>query len=159
MLFGASCGSELLKIFGPEDPQRLLLLSLLAICFFVLAGVELFILWLEKTPMTETNLLKGLIISDLNSRSHMAWRNNTTGIYDPVKRRFRRNLDRSAIGTADIICCVKGGLYVEIELKIGRDKQSTGQLQHEQAVKRAGGRYFIVGCWEEYVDLRRIEGW
>lgn len=109
--------------------------------------------------MTEANLLKRLIIGELNARGHIAWNNNTMGVWDPQKRLFRKNTDRSAIGTADVICCLKGGSYLELEIKVGRDKQSTSQGIHERQVKQTGGRYFIVKNFETYVQLRQSEGW
>jgi hypothetical protein len=109
--------------------------------------------------MTVTNLLKRLIISDLNSRGHLAWNNNTLGVYDPTKKCFRRNADRSAIGTADVICCLKGGYYLEIEAKTGDDKQSPDQQKHEAKVKQSGGKYFIVKDFNDYRALRQSKGW
>jgi hypothetical protein len=109
-------------------------------------------------PLTEANLLKRLIISDLNSRGHLAWNNNTLGVWDQERRCFRKNKDRSAIGTADVICCIRGQ-YVELEVKTGKDKQSTAQQLHERAVKRSGGKYFMVKDFDSYKQLRQSEGW
>jgi hypothetical protein len=109
--------------------------------------------------MTASNLLKRLIISDLTSRGHVAWNNNTMGVYDKERRCFRKNKDRSAIGTADIVCCLKGGLYLELEVKIGKDTQSTAQQLHERAVKQAGGLYFVVKDYDTYKQLRDRERW
>jgi hypothetical protein len=109
--------------------------------------------------MTVTNLLKRLIISDLNSRGHLAWNNNTLGVYDPTKGCFRRNADRSAIGTADVICCLKGGCYLEIEIKIGKDTQSADQQRHEARGKESGGKYLIIKDFDNYRQLRQSEGW
>jgi hypothetical protein len=109
--------------------------------------------------MTETNLLKRLIISDLGSRGHLAWNNNTLGVWDQERRCFRKNKDRSAIGTADVVCCLRGGLYLELEVKTGKDKQSTAQQLHERAVKQSGGKYFVVRDFDDYKRLRQQEGW
>ena len=109
--------------------------------------------------MTESNLLKRLIISDLNSRGHLAWNNNTMGVWDPERHCFRKNKDRSAIGTADVVCCLKGGGYLELEVKVGKDTQSTAQQLHERAVKQTGGRYHLVSDFDRYKQLRQTEGW
>lgn len=109
--------------------------------------------------MTASNLLKRLIISDLNSRGHLAWNNNTMGVFDKERRCYRKNKDRSAIGTADIVCCLKGGRYLELEVKVGKDKQSTAQQLHERAVRQAGGLYFVVKDFDAYKTLRAIMYW
>jgi hypothetical protein len=109
--------------------------------------------------MTETNLLKRLIISDLNSRGHLAWNNNTMGVWDQERRCFRKNKDRTAIGTADIVCCLKGGRYLELEVKTGQDKQSVQQQMHEIAVKQRGGLYFVVKDFDQYKQPRQAGGW
>ena len=109
--------------------------------------------------MTASNLLKRLIISDLGARGHLAWSNNTVGIWDPQRHIFRKNKDRSAIGTADIVCCLKGGLYLELEVKVGEDTQSTAQQLHERAVKQRGGLYFLVKDYDNYKQLRDWQRW
>lgn len=109
--------------------------------------------------MTQANLLKRLIISDLNSRGHLAWNNNTMGVWDPKRGLFRKNKDRSAIGTADIVCCLRGGRYLELEVKVGDDKQSGAQQVHEWAVKQTGGRSHLVKDFDTYKQLRQTEGW
>lgn len=103
--------------------------------------------------MTQANLLKRLIISDLNNCGHLAWNNNTVGVYDPKRKIYRKNKDRSAIGSGDIIACINGK-YVEIEIKIGRDKQSPAQQMHETRVLKAGGRYVIVKSYEDYKQIK-----
>jgi hypothetical protein len=109
--------------------------------------------------MTKTNLLKRLVISDLKSRGHLAWGNNTMGVWDPRKKVFRKNQDRSAIGTADIVCCLKGGLYLELEVKADRDKQSAAQEWHERDVCATGGMYFVIKEFRDYQNLRSINHW
>ena len=102
--------------------------------------------------MTQANLLKRLIISDINFHGFLAWNNNTVGVFDPRKKFYRRNVDRNAIGSGDIIACIHG-TYIEIEIKIGNDKQGYMQKAHEEKVVRAGGKYFVVKTMEEYQKL------
>lgn len=54
-------------------------------------------------------------------------------------------------GSADIHAVVKG-MYWAIEVKVGRDKQSQAQKNYQASVERAGGRYFIVRTFDEFVE-------
>ena len=65
----------------------------------------------------------------------------------------------STNGTADIsstINVVIGeipvGLSVKWEVKIGKDKQSDDQKKYEKDVKTAGGYYFIIKSFDEFID-------
>jgi hypothetical protein len=80
------------------------------------------------------------------------------GTFDRATGRYR-TAHKSAIGTADIVCCLKGGMYLEIELKLGNDKQSVEQREHETKVKQAGGRYFLLKDFNDYKALRQSKGW
>jgi hypothetical protein len=103
--------------------------------------------------MTQANLLKSLIISDLTSNGFLAWNNNTMGVFDPVKKIYRKNKDRSAIGSGDIIACINGN-YVEIEIKIGKDKQSPEQIEHQKKVEKSGGTYYVVKSMSDYNKIK-----
>ena len=50
-------------------------------------------------------------------------------------------------------------MYLEIELKLGNDKQSVEQREHETKVKQAGGRYFLLKDFNDYKALRQSKGW
>ena len=108
--------------------------------------------------MTQTSFLTNLILTDLTSRGHLAWRNSTMGTFDRARGRYR-TAHKSAIGTADIVCCLNGGQYLEIEIKTGDDKQSSDQQRHEVKVKQSGGKYFIVKDFNDYRGLRQSGGW
>ena len=54
-------------------------------------------------------------------------------------------------GVADITGVI-AGRYVEIEVKIGRDRQSEVQKAHQASVEAAGGIYFIAKTFDGFVD-------
>lgn len=42
---------------------------------------------------------------------------------------------------------------VKFEVKVGRDKQSEKQQEHQKKIERAGGKYFIVRTMEDYFEI------
>lgn len=57
----------------------------------------------------------------------------------------------STNGTADISATVKGR-SVKIEVKIGRDKQSSDQSDYQRDVESAGGIYYIAKDFQSFYD-------
>jgi hypothetical protein len=52
-------------------------------------------------------------------------------------------------GQSDLEITLKGKRHC-VEVKIGKDVQSEGQIEFESKVIRAGGVYVIVKSWEEF---------
>lgn len=55
-------------------------------------------------------------------------------------------------GTADISATIKG-LSVKIEVKIGRDVMSDYQREYRDQVQRAGGKYWLVSSFDEFMSF------
>jgi hypothetical protein len=55
-------------------------------------------------------------------------------------------------GSADVASIIPGGKTVKWEIKIGKDKQSEHQKNYQQSVERAGGYYFSVSSWDDFLD-------
>ena len=53
-------------------------------------------------------------------------------------------------GVADISLVSDSGVFVGIEFKVGKDKQSTAQIEHETRLKQVGAYYYIVSTFEEF---------
>lgn len=70
------------------------------------------------------------------------------GVYDPVSGVYRRNNSKYFIkGTADIVIqyLVDGiPIFVHLEIKSAKGKQSSDQKAFEELVKHSGGFYFIA---------------
>ena len=62
-----------------------------------------------------------------------------------IKSKVRR-------GIGDIIACINGK-FVMIEIKVGKDKQSEFQKSVEKDVKKAGGEYWIVKKFGEFLGM------
>ena len=108
--------------------------------------------------MSRANDIARFVISYMNARGHVAWRNNTGGVFDPTAQRFRKG-PASARGGGDVISCIKTGRYVEIEIKVGKDQQSEAQKDREARVRKAGGEYYIVHSQLEFLNLAIRKGW
>lgn len=97
-----------------------------------------------------TNKTTGSILKYLNTAGHCAFRNNTTGMFDPSKGIYRRG-PKSAIGTGDILCCLKGGQWLEIEVKTGRDTLSEAQIDRHDKIRDIGGIVLVVSSFDDFL--------
>lgn len=87
------------------------------------------------------NALTDHIVYLICASGGIATRINTVGVYDKKKELYRKS--KHIKGVADVLGCYKG-LFVAVEIKIGRDKQSPAQKEFEARVVKAGGKYFIA---------------
>ena len=55
------------------------------------------------------------------------------------------------VGIPDIICCIKGH-FVGIEVKQANGRQSDEQKVCERNILEAGGEYWLVFSYEDFVD-------
>jgi hypothetical protein len=100
--------------------------------------------------MTQTNTTTASIIVYLIANGHVAHRQNTTGVFDPTTKRFRR-IAASSKGVGDIVCCIRGGLFLEIEIKTGKDRLSPEQYLRQEKLRRAGGFYLVVKSFDDFL--------
>lgn len=77
-----------------------------------------------------------------------AWRNNTTGIYDPNKRAFR---SAAKTGISDILCCWNGR-FIGIELKVSKgDRLRPEQQGFILNVQHVGGVVIVVKTFDDFL--------
>ena len=98
--------------------------------------------------MSQSNELTRQIISFIYPKFGFAWRQNSTGIVDPVKG-FRASAKK---GVADILACV-GGRFIAIEIKIGKDHLSDEQIGFIKSIQFTGGIAMVVSSWVEFERL------
>jgi len=95
------------------------------------------------------------ILSYLNtSRLGFYFKVNTVGIFDPVKKVYRKNMNKFIIkGTADILGCDVTGRFVALEVKTParRKTASIEQLRFLECVRASGGIAAVVTSIEEAV--------
>jgi hypothetical protein len=53
-------------------------------------------------------------------------------------------------GSSDL-SCLYNGMTIKIEIKIGRDRQSDNQKKYQADIERAGGKYWIVTSWDDFI--------
>jgi len=115
----------------------------------------------KYTDKTANGLTK-CVVDFLNLSGHQAERINTTGRYlDNSKivtdvTGMQRVLGKgkyipstSTRGSADISSTIKG-MSVKWEVKM-KDKQSEYQKKYQADIERAGGKYFIIHNFEEFI--------
>lgn len=88
--------------------------------------------------------------SDVNE-AHFQ-RMNTTGLYDHKLKRYRKS--GATKGVTDTLIIWKGKT-LNIEIKIGNDKQSEGQKEMQRSIENAGGVYLIVKSFDNF--LKQVE--
>ncbi|MRR24254.1 hypothetical protein EG830_14880 [bacterium] len=87
------------------------------------------------------NDLTKCIVAYITLRGGFASRINTTGVYRAKLNRYTPTGQKK--GIADIIATFRG-LALQIEVKFGRDRQSSEQQAVEQAHRQAGGLYYLA---------------
>ena len=93
--------------------------------------------------------LENIILDWLNTmRNCFAFKINTTGVYDPRKKVFRKNNGKHIHrGTCDILGEYDGKFF-GIEVKAGYNKPSDDQIIFMNLIKRGGG----VAFWTNDFD-------
>jgi len=109
----------------------------------------------KKSMKSPTNALTANIIRFLNASGYKVWRNNTSGVFDPVRKVFRRN-PALLKGVPDIIGYRKPDkshffpIPIFVEVKTGRDKLSPHQqIFAEDAIKHRC-IYMCVKTFDEF---------
>ena len=111
--------------------------------------------------VSEASVLKACL-QLLQLRGVMAWRNNSTGIYDPAKKRFRSF--HGLKGTADILGIVEQvidlggiashcGVFMAVECKRPGEKPTPDQAAFLAAIEDRGGAAICVS------DVRELDEW
>jgi len=91
------------------------------------------------------------IVQWLNLNGFKAWRQNNAGIYDIKKEVFRKN-PHNLKGVADVIGFnKKSGLFIAIEIKVGRDKLSVEQKKFLGEVAMATGVAMVAHSFDDFL--------
>lgn len=79
-------------------------------------------------------------------------RQNSQGQYDSRLKKWRKS--GTTKGIADVQVTYRGRTY-NLEIKVGRDRQSEVQKAVEKQIKAAGGHYAVIHCFNDF--LQEIE--
>lgn len=82
----------------------------------------------------------------------MAWRNNTTGVYDPTKKIFRKMPKYTRKGVPDIIGIYKGR-FLGIEVKQPGKYPSKEQREFIAEAQENGGIAFVARSLEDVKEF------
>jgi hypothetical protein len=111
----------------------------------------------------KSNDLQKAIVAYLKDYlGYFAHRQSTEGRYRPGQTivdagGFCRHLPGQYIpahkkGLADVVAALKGGKYVGIEVKIGKDRQREDQKVVEKELKQADAGYILVKTWDDFIS-------
>ena len=89
-------------------------------------------------------------------RGIVAWRNNTTGIYDKRRGAYRPSAGRN--GVADILGVLPGGRFLAVECKAGKGRLSPAQVDFQRDIIRQGGLHIVAYRVEDVIEVLQAEG-
>lgn len=106
--------------------------------------------------MGEAEIQRDILVW-LNKNGYFAWRNNSSGIYDPVTERYRKPQAFAINGVSDVIA-IGGGATHFIEVKAPNGRLNKDQELFEKSVHRAGGSYCVARSVKDVMEYLREWG-
>ncbi len=108
----------------------------------------------KKNPFTEKRSKSELqiqkeIMEYLSTLDGLFWRNNTTGMFDPITKRYRAN--SSINGVSDILGIYRG-IFVAIEVKTTKGRLSANQQEFLNQVALNRGLSFVARSVDDVKD-------
>ncbi len=97
------------------------------------------------------------VLDFLALRGIVAWRNNTTGIYDKRRESYRPNAGRN--GVADILGCLPDGRFLAIECKAGKGKLSPAQIEFQRDIVRSDGLHIVARSIDDVIAVLAENGY
>ncbi len=102
---------------------------------------------------TPEKYIENCILSFLKLRGVLVWQNSSVGIFDSVKKIYRKKTGiHHKIGVSDILGIYKGK-FLALEVKSKKGKLSPAQLIFLDEVTRHGGIAHCVRSVEEVAKL------
>lgn len=89
--------------------------------------------------MTETAIMRDILIAVSRLPGTLAWRNQTGALRDQNGQLVRFGVP----GSPDILAC-RAGRFIGIEVKTHTGRQSIQQQRFQAALERAGGLYIVA---------------
>ena len=98
-----------------------------------------------KTKISE-NQVQNAILEYLEWLGIFAWRNNSTGVFDPKKKIFRKAQGKHVInGVSDILGILPNGKFLAIEVKSPQNKKRPKhQVDFIKKIHDSGGLAFFA---------------
>lgn len=94
--------------------------------------------------------IENQILHFLFKRGIFAWKNQSVGIFDPIRKIYRRSNNPFHIkGVSDILGILPGGRFLAIEVKAKYGKPSPEQVLFLDKITKSGGVGFIAKSVED----------
>lgn len=87
----------------------------------------------------------------------LAWPNDSVGIYDPIKKMYRKKTSKFHRNGVGDILVVWYGASICIETKSDVGVQSQNQKRFQIDFTRAGGIYILARCLEDVMNHPKIK--
>ena len=98
------------------------------------------------------NIVTRAIINYLGHGGYKVWRNNNMGVYDRKTAKYRKNPSQLH-GVPDIIGFHrKTGIFIAVEVKIGKDKLSYAQEMFLKEVVDSRGIAIVAHSFDDFFD-------
>jgi hypothetical protein len=109
-----------------------------------------------KTRVIPEKAIENHILRWLNMSGIFAWKNQSVGIFDPVKKIYRRSNNPFHIkGVSDVLGILPDGKLLAIEVKSKTGKPSPEQIQFIEKIKASGGVAFVARSLDEVMETVR----
>lgn len=106
----------------------------------------------KKPAKVSANALTRQALRVLSLKGYECWRQNNGGVYDPVKKVFRRN--SSTPGVSDILGYHRQtGQFLACEIKAGKDVLSSEQVRFLEGVRSSGGVALVVRSVDDLENI------
>lgn len=80
------------------------------------------------------------------------WKNNSVGVYDPIKKCYRKAKSKHIINGVSDILGVMNGRFIAIEVKSAKGRLSESQKDFIHEVKQHGGIAFVARSIQDVKD-------
>lgn len=95
--------------------------------------------------MQPEKLIENAILERLSYvKDGFFWKSNTIGVYDPVKKVFRKSRSKYLINGVSDILGVYQGRFVAIEVKTAKGRVSENQKRFIDNINKHGGLAFVA---------------
>lgn len=99
------------------------------------------------------NSLTEAIIKYLCLNGWKAWRQNNAGVYDQKIKRYRKPPKTAIKGVPDVIGFnKKSGVFIGVEVKIGKDKLSVEQRYFLEELNVSGGIGIVAKSIDDFIE-------
>lgn len=107
----------------------------------------------KEKPIPE-KVIQAQILSFLQFIGVFAWRNQSTGVYDPSRKVFRRPMSKHQIkGVSDILGILPNGQFLAIEVKSATGYASPDQKAFIERIEANGGVSMIARSMVEVEQM------